>query len=98
MKKQEYLDVIAEPMALCTKKSKDYQGAETSIGLHDYFPFADASYVQMLWVKVLRLVSLTSQTGEPNFESTKDSVVDLINYAVFYLQYLQSLEQDDAGA
>lgn len=88
----EYLGLIDEAMNLVTAKQQDYQSAASTITLADYFPFGHKSYIQMLHTKVTRLRSLAESVdaGEtPNFESIKDSVLDLINYAVFYLKYLQ---------
>jgi hypothetical protein len=82
----EEFDVLILPIKeLMVKKSQDY-GKED---LHSYFPFGHKSYVQMLFTKVKRLVSLSrSPTEKPKFESRYDTVVDLINYSVFYLDYL----------
>lgn len=85
MDRNEYLDLIAPAMLLTVKKHEDYNN---SIKLVEYFPFGHKSYVQMLHVKLMRLRSL-AENAEPNFESVEDTVLDLINYAVFYLQFLR---------
>lgn len=72
-------------MQTVVKKHEDYNSL---VKLEQYFPFGDKSYVQMLHVKTLRLVSL-ADNPKPNFESAKDSVLDLINYSVFYLDYME---------
>ena len=87
MDRAKYLSLINPAIVLVVKKSQDYDNGGAD-DLHEYFPFDDKSYVQMLHMKAKRLVSLTKQTAPPNFESAKDSVLDLINYAVFYLDYL----------
>lgn len=92
MKDKQYDALVKQAKDLVVKKAQDYQGG--SVGLHDYFPFGDQSYVQMLYVKAMRLRSLVEGTRSPNFESTKDSVLDLINYAIFYLEYLEEQEND----
>lgn len=84
MDKLTYLALIAPAMDIVVKKHEDYN---TGIQLHEYFPFGDVSYVQMLYTKVLRLRSLAGRTA--NFEGVEDTLKDLINYSVFYLQYLQ---------
>jgi hypothetical protein len=86
MNAQEFDAVVAPIKALLEKKAQDYGSDQTSV--HNYFPFGDQSYVQMLHIKTARLVALTSSNRPANFESRKDTVVDLINYAVFYLDYL----------
>jgi hypothetical protein len=60
-------------------------------GIKEYFPFGDKSYVQMLHVKTQRLVNLTKTGGIPNHESIKDSVVDLMNYASYYWEFLEGV-------
>jgi len=85
MDKNTYLNLIQPAIDMVVKKHQDYN---TGISLEDYFPFQDASYVQMLHVKTLRLRSL-ARTGKPNYESALDSVYDLINYAVFYAKFLR---------
>jgi len=82
--------VLKRVAALRAKKGNDYN---TGIQLNDYFPFGHKSYLQMLHVKQLRLVSLDvlREAGKSaNFESTIDSVDDLINYASFYGEWLEA--------
>lgn len=89
MDRARYLELIEPAIAVVIKKHEDYnQGAVT---LDAYFPFGDYSYVQMLHVKILRLVSLCSQdpTTKPNYESIEDTLLDLLNYTVFYLDFIR---------
>ena len=46
----------------------------------------------MLHMKVLRMRSLLDKAAPPNHDTLLDSVYDLINYAVFYLEYLQPVQ------
>jgi len=92
MDTQRYLAAIKPAMDVVVKKGEDYNNKAS---IHDYFPLGDASYFQMMFIKVLRLKSLISKNGVPNFDSKLDTVIDLINYAVFYAEYLQSLEKPD---
>ncbi len=95
MNELEYADLLQDAMNLVTAKQQDYQSSASSITLEDYFPFGHKSYVQMLHTKVTRLRSLVEAMDagvEPNFESIRDSVNDLINYAVFYLKFLSKDE------
>ncbi len=82
-----YGKLVLQAAKLVERKGEDYNkgGAE----LHDYFPFGDKSYVQMIYVKAMRLRSLAESAAPPNFDSAKDTVLDLINYCVFYLDYLE---------
>lgn len=90
MDRARYLELIGPAIVLVLKKHQDYS---KGLELEQYFPFGDASYVQMLHVKQCRLLSLVSTNTTENFESKKDTVLDLINYAVFYLAYLDNLEK-----
>lgn len=79
---------LLEPLGeLIEKKHGDYNVGR--VQLEDYFPFGDKSYVQMLHVKTLRLVSLVNGQVKPSYESIEDTVRDLVNYGVFYLDYLE---------
>ncbi len=86
MDKKQYLDLIQPAIAIVVKKHEDY--GNESLGLHSYFPHGIPSYTQMIHIKSQRLVALSYAEGEPNFESVKDNLFDLINYAVFMLDYL----------
>jgi hypothetical protein len=91
MNRQQYLDLINPAIVIVAKKGEDYNSAVT---LEQYFPFGDHSYVQMIHLKALRLVSL-AEKSQINFEGKQDTVLDLINYCVFYLDYLaQEAEHD----
>ena len=91
MNKMQYLELIQPAIDIVAKKHEDYN---SGLELSSYFPFGEISYVQMLHVKSQRLVSLTSKSlneidTPPNYESVKDTVLDMINYCVFYLAYLK---------
>lgn len=86
MDKVQYMKLIEPAMALVTKKHEDY--GDDKLGLHSYFPYGMPSYVQMMHVKTQRLVALTKLARTPNYESVNDTLIDLINYAVFALDYL----------
>jgi len=64
-------------------KKKDYGGIE------DYFPFGTKSYCHELHKKTKRLVNI-EQSGvlSPLHESIIDNLIDLINYASYYYEYL----------
>jgi len=85
MNRQEYLELITPAIDMVAKKGEDYN---SGVKLVDYFPFGDKSYVQMIHLKAKRLVSL-AEVAEVNYESAEDTVLDMINYAVFYLAHLK---------
>ena len=60
-------------------KDKDYNNKNNR---EDYFPFGLKSYIQMIWIKVLRMVNVVGKDKVFN-EPLHDSVIDLANYASF---------------
>ena len=92
MNRQDYLDLINPAILMVAKKSADYNSNGPT--LEQYFPFSDASYIQMIHLKALRLVSLAGNP-EPNYEGTKDTLYDLLNYVVFYLKFLDRAEAEN---
>ena len=81
--------VLKEAAKLQQLKEKDYK-SQSSESKQEYFPYGDLSYLQMLYTKIKRLESLAFENDTPNFESSYDSVLDLINYASFYGAYLKN--------
>ena len=74
--------VLLEAARLRAERGRGYNHGH--INIENYFPLGDASYFQMVWLKTLRLQSiLEGATGDP-----KDSLLDLINYATFWLESL----------
>jgi len=95
MTKNEFMQHCEEVAKLVEKKHEDYQGS--IFNLQDYFPFAEISYAHMLWTKTVRVASLSHmrQDGDesmPRFESLRDSIDDLIAYAVFFRDFLTPAE------
>lgn len=91
MARMTALQVLKEAAELKELKSKDYQGNQWSE--EDYFPFGDASYIHMLWTKMLRIRSVAEQEDQ-NFESLEDSLVDMINYAAMYAAFVVNKKED----
>jgi len=58
-------------------------------GIAEYFPFGNKSFVQMIHVKTKRLVNLTKSLQPPQNESIEDNLIDLINYASYYYEWLK---------
>jgi hypothetical protein len=84
---------LAEAALLCAKKSADYNQGMGHLDIHNvdrssYFPFGEISYAQMLHTKTQRFNSLVKKglAGEvPNFEGLRDTALDIINYAGFFI-------------
>ena len=84
---------LAEAALLCISKSQDYNQGTMDMDPHkidrsSYFPFGAVSYAQMLHTKSERFISLTRRKmiGEkPNYEGLRDTALDIINYAGFYI-------------
>lgn len=90
---------VADAQLLVLRKSADYnqagmmgQDAEAAAQADRdvYFPFAGVSYAQMIHVKAQRLNSLVlkSMRGavESNYEGIRDTLLDVINYASFWVE------------
>jgi len=58
-------------------------------GLEGYFPFGEKSFVHEINKKAKRLVSLVDSDKGIVFESIEDNLIDLINYASYYYEYLE---------
>ncbi len=82
--------------ALLIQKGKDYGDVDHTKS--QYHPFGDASYLQMLHNKLERSKTLAGWGPDgfvrdsPNFDSQRDTVIDLINYAAFYAEWLAQKE------
>lgn len=85
MDRTKYLELLEPALKLVVAKGEDYN---QKVQLHDYFPFNDYSYQQMLHMKVLRMRSVLHKGSKPNYDSVLDSLYDLINYSIFYAEYL----------
>ena len=70
-------------------KKKDYGGLE------DYFPFGPKSYCHELHKKTKRLVTLAKEGSTPMHESVLDNLLDLINYASYYYEFLMEEQNDN---
>lgn len=82
--------VFREVTKIALKKAADYNRAKNNRSI--YFPFGLLSYAQMLHVKSQRLNSLAQQDNEPNNESIRDTLLDLINYATFAVEAIDKGE------
>lgn len=78
--------VLREVTLLRARKGRDYN---TVVDLRDYFPDGHASYRQMVHVKSTRaraLVGLMELGLTANFEGLRDTLLDLINYSVYWVE------------
>jgi len=84
---------LAEAALLCIHKSQDYNQDAVNMDPHkidrsSYFPFGAISYAQMLHTKSQRFNSLALKEmrgHDANFESLRDTALDIINYAGFFV-------------
>lgn len=94
---QSFHPAFLKCQALMDAKSHDYnKGKIQDAARIDYHPYGHTSYMHMLHVKKKRLESLMAlrESGAgPKYESLKDSIEDLINYAAFYWSYVDTEEQ-----
>lgn len=92
---------VADAQLLVLKKSADYNqagmmgqdaeaAAQAQADRDVYFPFAGVSYAQMIHVKAQRLNSLVLKSmrgaGGSNYEGIRDTLLDVINYASFWIE------------
>ena len=87
------LEVLKRAAEVQTKKSDDYQNPKSRIKQAMYYPRGCATILDTMAAKVLRMQSVMEAmeldpSYEPNFESLEDSCVDLINYASFFVAYM----------
>lgn len=83
--------VLQEAIELQNLKGRDYNGATTSVQQADYYPRGVWSILDIVNAKYLRMVSVLEQMEQgnaPNFESVRDSALDLINYTSFLAAYM----------
>lgn len=80
--------VFLEAARLLQKKSQDYNSS--GVQREDYFPFGALSYAHEINKKALRLRSLTGSGSAPNHESIRDSAVDLMNYSMFFVEFIDA--------
>ena len=83
-------ETLAKCHALMQAKAEDYTG-KSSVQMADYYPRGIATIYDIMWAKMLRIKSVMEQMesrDSENFESIQDSCVDLINYATFFVAYM----------
>lgn len=81
--------IAGEVLQLLRTKSQDYNA---EVPRDQYWVFGLKSLVQMLWTKVLRLVSLTRKDASGQLvkhESVEDTCKDLVAYSLFTIDWLR---------
>jgi len=73
--------VLMDITALRIERGKTYNAG--SVQLEDYFPLGDASYYQMVHLKLLRAKSIMEGCAG----DMSDSILDMLNYAVFWAEF-----------
>lgn len=87
---EHHAAVLEEVKQLFAKKNATYNGG---VDLENYFPFGLKSYAHMLHIKSQRIVSIAKTEEVPNFESVRDTAMDIINYAAFLIMWSDTNEQ-----
>lgn len=77
---------LGEAGLLALRKTADY---DDGLSRDRYFPLGLASFAQMIHVKSERLLSLARNQRETNFESARDTALDVANYASFLADWLK---------
>ena len=88
------VEVLQECAELQLKKSQDYQNEASSVMQADYYPSGIKTIYEIMHAKMLRMRSLMEKSeaaASPgaSFESLEDSARDLINYASFFVSYME---------
>jgi hypothetical protein len=87
---------LAKAALLSMKKAEDYSNGKNmdpaKIDRSNYFPFGALSYAQMIHVKAQRFVALAPKPEAAVYEGLRDTALDLINYAGFFLASQEEIE------
>ena len=90
---KQSLKVLQRAAEVQNKKGNDYQNPNSRVRQADYYPRGCATLLDTMYAKVLRMQSVleameADPNYQPNFESLEDSCVDIINYASFFVSYM----------
>jgi hypothetical protein len=88
----ESINVLQEAIELQKRKALDYNNPNSRIKRAMYYPRGIASIADIINGKLLRIYSVleameNDKNYAPNFESVEDSLIDMINYASFAVEY-----------
>lgn len=83
----EFKATIEEIASVFYQRSESYDNGTYPL---DHFPFGEVSFLQLLWMKLLRIYSLTnSGTSKDMVPILKDSITDLVVYATIFLIWVK---------
>ena len=90
---KQSLKVLQRAAEVQNKKGNDYQNPNSRVRQADYYPRGCDTLLDTMYAKVLRMQSVleameADPNYQPNFESLEDSCVDIINYASFFVSYM----------
>jgi|TARA_R100000005_G_C4811618_1_gene97749 hypothetical protein len=90
---KESLKVLQKAAEIQNKKGNDYQNPNSRVRQAMYYPRGCATILDTMQAKVLRIQSVLEameqdKNYDPNFESLEDSCIDIINYASFFVAYM----------
>lgn len=77
--------ILADCADLLAAKGADYNRG--SVSRDDYYLYGRHSLMTMVHTKYLRLRSLCEQEHDQNFESLRDTLLDLINYSAIWADW-----------
>jgi len=89
------MEVLKAAAEIQQKKSNDYQNPNSRVKQAQYYPRGCATIADIMFGKMLRIQSVIEAMESDaeytqNFESLEDSAVDLINYATFFVSYMNN--------
>jgi len=87
------MEVLKAAAEIQQKKSNDYQNPNSRVKQAQYYPRGCSTISDIMFGKMLRIQSvIEAMESDPdyqqNFESLEDSALDLINYATFFVSYM----------
>ena len=90
---KESLKVLQKAAEIQNKKGNDYQNPNSRVRQAMYYPRGCATILDTMQAKVLRIQSVLEAmeqdtSYDTNFESLEDSCIDIINYASFFVAYM----------
>lgn len=83
--------VLDDVSYIFNERSEKYDVATNPV---DHFPFGSSSYLQLMWMKFLRIYSGLREYNADVVESVDDSIIDLIAYGVMLRIYLTEVTTD----
>ncbi len=88
---EKYNEALIKAKQLKIRKMHDYNSGK--ITRFDYALHGNQSFVDEIYKKTLRLVSLTDNKSKPKNESIEDTLLDIINYSADFYSYILYIKQ-----